>query len=64
MVELPIREDVCDGPLGVLTTCTPVRPNPIAVQMVEIHAVRDCEIGMTGLDCLDRTPVLDIKRRR
>ena len=64
MVELPIREGVRDAPLGVFTTRTPVRPNPIAAQTVDILAVRDGEMDVTGLDCLDGTPVLDIKRGR
>lgn len=64
MVELPVREGVRDEPLGVFTTRTPVRPNPIAAQTVEILAVRDGELDVTGLDCLDGTPVLDIKRGR
>ena len=64
MVQLPVREGVRDKPVGVFSLRTPVRPNPIAVQTVEILAVRDREMDVVGLDCLDGTPVLDIKRGR
>ena len=64
MVELPIRDGVRSEPLGVFTTRSPARPNPIASQTVDILAVRDGEMDVIGLDCLDGTPVLDIKRGR
>jgi tRNA (Thr-GGU) A37 N-methylase len=41
-----------------------VRPNPIAAAVVEILAIRDGELDVVGLDCLDGTPLLDIKRAR
>ena len=40
------------------------RPNPIAASVVEILAVRDDELDVVGLDCLDNTPLLDFKRTR
>ena len=64
MVELPICGGVRDAALGVFRTRTPVRINPIAAQKVEILAVRDGEINVMGLDCIDGTPLLDIKRER
>ena len=64
MVDLPICGGVRDAPLGVLNTRTPVRLNPIAAQTEEILAVRDGEINVMGLGCIDGTPLLDIKRER
>ena len=64
MVELPVRKGVREAPLGVFTTRTPARPNPIAVQSVEIVAMRSGEMDVTGLDCLDGTSLLDLKRGR
>lgn len=64
MVQLPVREGVRDTPLGVFSTRTPPRPNPIAASVVEIVDVRDGALDVVGLDCLDRTPLLDIKRAR
>ena len=64
MVELPVREGVRDKPVGVFSTRAPPRPNPIAAAIVDILAVRDGELEVVGLDCLDGTPLLDIKRER
>jgi tRNA-Thr(GGU) m(6)t(6)A37 methyltransferase TsaA len=64
MVQLPVREGVRDKPVGVFTLRTPPRPNPIAATVVEILAVRDGELHVLGLDCLDGTPLLDIKNAR
>lgn len=64
MVQLPARNGVRDKPVGVFSLRTPPRPNPIAVSDVEILAVRENELEVMGLDCLDGTPLLDIKRSR
>jgi len=64
MVQMPVREGVRDAPAGVFSLRTPPRPNPIAAQEVDILAVRDGEMDVVGLDCLDGTPVLDIKRTK
>jgi len=64
MAQLPVRAGVRDKPVGVFSLRTPVRPNPIAAAVVEILAVRNGELDVVGLDCLDGTPLLDIKRAR
>ncbi len=64
MVQLPARTGVRDAPVGVFSLRTPPRPNPIAAAVVEILAVREGELDVVGLDCLDGTPLLDIKRAR
>jgi tRNA-Thr(GGU) m(6)t(6)A37 methyltransferase TsaA len=64
MTQLPAREGVRDMPIGVFSMRTPPRPNPIAASVVEILAVRDGELDVVGLDCLDGTPLLDIKRAK
>lgn len=64
MVQLPARAGVRDKPVGVFSLRTPSRPNPIAAAVVDILAVRDDELDVVGLDCLDGTPLLDIKRGR
>ena len=64
MVQLPVREGVREVPAGVFSLRTPPRPNPIAAQEVEILAVRDGEMDVIGLDCLDGTPLLVIKRTK
>jgi tRNA-Thr(GGU) m(6)t(6)A37 methyltransferase TsaA len=46
---------------GVLSTCSPVRPNPIGLSVVEVTAIDGATVSVLGLDMLDGTPVLDIK---
>jgi tRNA (adenine37-N6)-methyltransferase len=46
---------------GVFSTCSPIRPNPIGLSVVEVLAIRGTRIDVRGLDMLDGTPILDIK---
>jgi tRNA-Thr(GGU) m(6)t(6)A37 methyltransferase TsaA len=48
-------------PLGVFSTRSPNRPNPIGLHRVEILAVDGLRLQVSPLEALDRTPVLDIK---
>jgi tRNA (Thr-GGU) A37 N-methylase len=43
---------------------SPVRPNPIASSIVELVAVHDNIVEVRGLDCLDGTPLIDVKPER
>ncbi len=47
--------------LGVFSTCSPVRPNPVGMSVVEVLGVEGRAIRIKGLDMRDGTPVLDIK---
>jgi tRNA-Thr(GGU) m(6)t(6)A37 methyltransferase TsaA len=47
--------------LGVFSICSPIRPNPIGMSVVEVLGVKGRVIRIKGLDMLDGTPVLDIK---
>jgi tRNA-Thr(GGU) m(6)t(6)A37 methyltransferase TsaA len=40
---------------------SPVRPNPIAMAVVELCKVEGNRLSVVGVDCLDNTPLLDIK---
>ncbi len=51
----------CNDLLGVFSTCSPVRPNPIGMSIVEVLGVEGTVIRIKGLDMRDGTPVLDIK---
>ena len=64
IVQLPARAGVRDKLVGVFSLRTPPRPNPIAAAVVEILAIREDELDVVGLDCLDSTPLLDIKRAK
>src|ERR671912_1216312 len=46
---------------GVFDTCSPVRPNPIGMSVLEVLRVRGASVDIKRLDMLDGTPVLDIK---
>ena len=46
---------------GVFALRTPNRPNPIGVAVLPIEQIIDGVITVRGLDCLDGTPLLDIK---
>jgi tRNA (adenine37-N6)-methyltransferase len=48
-------------PLGVFSTCSPVRPNPIGMSIVRVVDIEENIIFVRGLDMVDRTPILDIK---
>lgn len=47
--------------LGVFSICSPIRPNPIGMSIVEVLGIEGRVIHIKGLDMLDGTPVLDIK---
>jgi tRNA-Thr(GGU) m(6)t(6)A37 methyltransferase TsaA len=47
--------------VGMFACRCPYRPNPIAVSVVRLRAVREGEIDVIGLDAIDGTPILDIK---
>jgi tRNA-Thr(GGU) m(6)t(6)A37 methyltransferase TsaA len=48
-------------PLGVFSTRSPDRPNPIGLHRVQILAVEGLRILVSELEALDGTPVIDIK---
>lgn len=53
-----------DRPLrGVFSTRSPVRPNPIGVSELEVLTVDGTRIQVRGLDVLDKTPIIDIKKK-
>ncbi len=56
------RVDRSQGLQGVFTTRSPMRPNPIAVSELKVLAVRGLELEVSGIDMIDGTPILDIKR--
>lgn len=49
---------------GTFALRSPVRPNPIASSMVELISVEGTTLRVRGLDCLDGTPLLDLKPER
>jgi tRNA (adenine37-N6)-methyltransferase len=60
------RDLVLQTPSGGATTGTfalrsPVRPNPIASSVVELVGTAGTTLRVRGLDCVDGTPLLDLK---
>ena len=47
--------------MGVFSICSPIRPNPIGMSILEVLEVKDATIYVKRLDMLDGTPILDIK---
>lgn len=47
--------------MGVFSICSPVRPNPLGMSVVEVLGIEGCIINIKGLDMISGTPVLDIK---
>lgn len=48
---------------GVFSTRSPVRPNPIAISEFKVLAIDGLRIKVSGLDVLDGTPIVDIKKK-
>ena len=46
---------------GVFSLRSPMRPNPIALSTVEIFSIDENIITVTAMDCINGTPLLDIK---
>ena len=46
---------------GTFALRSPVRPNPIAMSVVRVVGVEGTRLSVVGLDCLDGTPLVDIK---
>jgi tRNA-Thr(GGU) m(6)t(6)A37 methyltransferase TsaA len=49
---------------GTFSLRSPVRPNPIGTSIVKLVKVEGNTVFVRGLDCLDETPLLDIKPDR
>lgn len=46
---------------GVFSLCSPIRPNPIGMSVLEVLGVECNRIHVKRVDMLDGTPILDIK---
>jgi tRNA-Thr(GGU) m(6)t(6)A37 methyltransferase TsaA len=48
-------------PRGTFALRSPVRPNPVALAVVKILGIEGTSITVDKVDCVDGTPLLDIK---
>jgi tRNA (Thr-GGU) A37 N-methylase len=46
---------------GTFALRSPVRPNPIAASVVRLLEVDGLRLTVVGLDCMDGTPLVDLK---
>ena len=49
------------APHGTFALRSPARPNPIAMSVVRLLRLEGSKLSVIGLDCLDGTPLIDIK---
>ena len=57
------RGDRSRGLRGVFATRSPMRPNPLAISELKVLAVHGNHVEVTGLDILNGTPIIDIKKQ-
>jgi tRNA-Thr(GGU) m(6)t(6)A37 methyltransferase TsaA len=55
------RDDATNPLRGVFSTRSAGRPNPIGLHRVEVLAVEGNRVGVSNLEALDGTPVVDLK---
>lgn len=60
VLQTPFGKDTA----GTFALRSPVRPNPIASSIVELVAIEGTSLRVRGLDCLDGTPLVDLKPER
>lgn len=53
--------DFGDRGIGTFALRSPLRPNPIASSVVKLERIEGTSLFVRGLDCIDGTPVVDIK---
>jgi tRNA-Thr(GGU) m(6)t(6)A37 methyltransferase TsaA len=61
VLQTPIRTGHTTGSFALRS---PVRPNPIASSVVALVGIEDGTLLVRGLDCLDGTPLIDLKPDR
>ena len=49
------------APRGAFALRSPVRPNPLALSVVRLVKIEENKLSVVGLDCLDGTPLIDLK---
>lgn len=61
VLQTPMRTGRTTGSFALRS---PVRPNPIASSVVELVGVEGGTLRVRGLDCVDGTPLIDLKPDR
>ena len=55
------RDDLSNPQLGVFSTRSADRPNPIGLHRVEVVSVDGTRVLVRNLEALDGTPIVDVK---
>jgi len=55
------RSDPSRPELGIFSTRSPDRPNPVGLHRVRVLAVDGCRVQVGDLEAIDGTPVIDVK---
>jgi tRNA (adenine37-N6)-methyltransferase len=61
VLQTPLRTGQTTGSFSLRS---PVRPNPVASSVVDLVAIDGGTLHVRGLDCLDGTPLIDLKPDR
>jgi tRNA-Thr(GGU) m(6)t(6)A37 methyltransferase TsaA len=61
VLQTPIRTGMTTGSFALRS---PVRPNPIASSVVALVGIEGGTLHVRGMDCLDGTPLIDLKPDR
>ncbi len=59
--DLVVQVSRHSGRRGTFALRSPVRPNPVAMSVVRFIRIDGTSLSVVGLDCLDGTPLIDIK---
>jgi tRNA-Thr(GGU) m(6)t(6)A37 methyltransferase TsaA len=63
--DLLVQRRSKDGILrGTFSLRSPVRPNPIGTSVARLVGIQGTVVLVQGLDCLDGTPLIDLKTER
>lgn len=63
--DLVLQSPKSDGAArGTFSLRSPVRPNPIGTSIVKLEGIEGRTVRVRGLDCLDGTPLVDLKPDR
>jgi len=61
VIKCVTRNDYDSPKVGVFSTRSPDRPNPIGIHSVKVLTVENNFIKVSALEVLDQTPLIDIK---
>lgn len=63
--DLVLQSPASNGEVhGTFSIRSPVRPNPVGTSIVVLERVEGARLFVRGMDCLDGTPLIDLKPER